>query len=207
MLVHLPISRLGEQMKNIGIFCACGKPAKVKGACLKCYRHNQYENNKEREIHTAEVWNAANKDRCKQLRQDRYKLDPSKAGASYRKWKDAHPKEYLCRLAENAQNHSEKKRQVLTHYSPNGVLCCCWSDCTIADLDMLSLDHIENNGAAQRKQLAANGSGGGIKLYRWVIKNKFPEGLQTLCMNHQYKKQLMLQRQVRDIALQKEENV
>jgi hypothetical protein len=61
---------------------------------------------------------------------------------------------------------------------------------------MLSLDHINNDGALDRK----NGSrgGGGIATYQRVRKQGFPDGFQTLCHNHQWKKELMRRRELRE---------
>jgi hypothetical protein len=82
------------------------------------------------------------------------------------------------------------KLEVLTYYSPEHVLGCCWENCTVTDIDMLSLDHINNDGAEHRRSLNI-GAKGGEKLYRWAKKESFPDGFQTLCMNHQLKKQLL----------------
>ena len=86
-----------------------------------------------------------------------------------------------------AQNQ-KFKREVLTHYGKGGKLQCCWSDCTVNDLDVLSLDHIANDGAEHRKHV-------GTRIYRWAKSHGFPPGLQTLCMNHQCKKELTRRRE------------
>ena len=82
------------------------------------------------------------------------------------------------------------KRDVLTHYGPNGVLGCSWDGCGISDIDVLTLDHVRDDGAQHRKQVAS-----GSALYRWLKKNGYPSGFQTLCMNHQWKKE-MIRKQV-----------
>jgi hypothetical protein len=51
---------------------------------------------------------------------------------------------------------------------------------------MLSLDHVNNNGAEERKSIP----GPSTSIYYRVKKQGFPEGYQTLCMNHQWKKEL-----------------
>lgn len=95
------------------------------------------------------------------------------------------PAEYRVRI----------KLEVLSHYGPNGMLQCSWPDCEITDIDMLSLDHVNNDGASERK----NGyrGGGGIATYQRVRRDGFPEGYQTLCHNHQWKKELMRRREQR----------
>jgi hypothetical protein len=80
------------------------------------------------------------------------------------------------------------KEKVLTHYGHDGALECCWLSCTVRDIDMLTLDHIKNDGAIHRKEIGLS------SIYRWVKKHGFPEGFQTLCMNHQLKKEILRKR-------------
>jgi|SRR5271157_986637 len=81
------------------------------------------------------------------------------------------------------------KLEVLTYYSPDHILGCCWESCAVTDLDMLSLDHINNDGAEHRRKVGKNKTG--EKMYRLVKQEGFPESFQTLCMNHQTKKKLL----------------
>ena len=101
----------------------------------------------------------------------------SKASVAY---KLNHPS-YSDHQKEIARN---LKLKVLTYYGPAGLLGCCWIGCTVVDLDMLSLDHIDDDGAKHRKELA------GSSVYRDVLKRNFPSGFQTLCHNHQWKKRI-----------------
>lgn len=57
---------------------------------------------------------------------------------------------------------------------------------------MLSLDHVHNNGADHRR---GSGCNFGIILYRKLRRAGYPLGYQTMCFNHQWKKQLMLLRE------------
>lgn len=79
------------------------------------------------------------------------------------------------------------KLEVLSHYSPDGKLRCSWPDCDVMDIDMLSLDHINNDGAESKR----SGGQTGIAGYRIVKRNNYPDGYQTLCHNHQMKKEIM----------------
>ena len=69
-----------------------------------------------------------------------------------------------------------RKRLVLTHYG-NGKLVCL--KCGFDDIRALSIDHLNGNGNQDRvgKKL------GGTNFYAWLIKNNYPTGYQTLCMN------------------------
>lgn len=61
-----------------------------------------------------------------------------------------------------------------------GTVCQC---CGESRYEFLSLDHINNDGATHRKELAKRNIRGGFYFYRWLIQNKFPPGLQVLCFN------------------------
>ena len=118
--------------------------------------------------------------------------------AYYRKWYAKNPEKRRAAAARwEAKNrgakyltYEERKIKVLTHYSPNGVLECCYKGCTVCDPDMLTLDHINNDGASDRKST-------GTSTYIQVEKRGFPEGFQTLCCNHQWKKEVLRRRAAR----------
>jgi hypothetical protein len=86
-------------------------------------------------------------------------------------------------------NHIAIKMAVLMHYGiDQQVLQCTWQGCLITDLDMLTLDHCANDGNLHRKKLDS------ASIYRWAFKHRYPEGFQTLCANHQLKKELLRRR-------------
>lgn len=61
-----------------------------------------------------------------------------------------------------------------------GGKCNCLG-CNIDAIEFLTIDHINNDGAKDRRQ---NGNKSGGKLYRWLIKNNFPkDNYQLLCYN------------------------
>lgn len=113
-----------------------------------------------------------------------------------RKWKQGHRKQVnqASRVWERGYKES-LKLDVLSHYGPSGNLQCNWPECTVIDVDMLSLDHVNNDGAQDRKNIQRGGSG--CPLYSRVRKAGFPDGFQTLCHNHQWKKELMRRREGR----------
>lgn len=84
-----------------------------------------------------------------------------------RHWKDANPE----RLQVKEKDRATRERDaVFGHY---GRECAC-----CGSTDRLNIDHITGGGDAHRVQL---GIKGGSPMYRWLIKNGFPEGYQTLC--------------------------
>jgi hypothetical protein len=86
-----------------------------------------------------------------------------------------------CR--ERAQQCSKKRhlREKIAVFNHYGKKCNC---CGEEGVEFLSIDHINNDGAKHKRE-------NGIKrwdFYHWLIKNNFPEGFQTLCMNCNFAK-------------------
>jgi len=97
-----------------------------------------------------------------------------------------------CRLCSNADQrnwrgtpeHRALKRravkvEVMSHY---GGKCAC---CGETEMAFLTIDHVNGDGAAHRRELRAAGG----TLYRWLQKNDYPQGdYQCLCMNCNFAK-------------------
>ena len=71
------------------------------------------------------------------------------------------------------------KLAVMSHYG-NGQCKCV--KCGFDDIRALSIDHVNGDGADHRRN---NKYTRGNHMYEWLIKNNFPNGFQTLCMNCQ----------------------
>jgi len=69
------------------------------------------------------------------------------------------------------------KRDVLTHYG-NGKCACVI--CNFCDIRALSIDHIRSNGKEHRRSMSNE------NICRWLKRNNYPDGYQTLCMNCQW---------------------
>lgn len=69
------------------------------------------------------------------------------------------------------------KETVMNHY---GGKCAC---CGEGEIVFLTIDHVNNDGAAHRRQLRNRGQGGGLWFYRWLIKHGYPASFQVLCLN------------------------
>lgn len=82
----------------------------------------------------------------------------------------------------------ENKIHVLTYYGKNGKLQCSWPDCEVTDVDLLTLDHVNNDGHLDRRRK---------DMYENFSNGEVPKGdFQTLCWNHQWKKELMRRRDI-----------
>ncbi len=73
------------------------------------------------------------------------------------------------------------KLEVLTHYSPGGVLGCSYGECTEARLSKLNVHHKNHDGREQRE---AAGIRNGVEQYRLIKAQGFPADLETLCIKH-----------------------
>lgn len=69
------------------------------------------------------------------------------------------------------------RRRVFIAY---GNKCVC---CGETQREFLSLDHVGNDGAKQRRELNKTGHKSTLSTYYWAIKNGFPPSLQLLCYN------------------------
>ena len=106
----------------------------------------------------------------------------------YRKqWREKHK----IRLQEWHKNNDKRRAEwqgwkqherladvkwlVFTFYGGNPPTCAC---CGESAIEFLCMDHINGGGEKHRKEVGA-----GVKLYRWLIKNNYPEGFRVLCHN------------------------
>lgn len=96
-----------------------------------------------------------------------------------------------CRTMESIEYNLTLKIDALQAYSKGAIMC---ASCKISDIDVLTIDHVNNDGYIQKKQLG----GAGSKLYRWLKHHNYPMGYQVLCYNCNMKKALYAIRFVRE---------
>lgn len=135
------------------------------------------------------------RERCKKWRENN--KDKMQTYRSTPEYKAKHREnQNACRAADvniartKGREYNKKiKYEVLTRYSGIvGVPICAYPYCEIVDIDMLCVDHIDNNGNEHRRGIKK--VGGGRAIYMWIKKNNFPSGFQVLCWNHNAKKGL-----------------
>jgi len=80
----------------------------------------------------------------------------------------------------------EIKEELFINYG--GCYCKC---CGEKEISFLTLDHVKNNGAEERKSVFGAQRKAGYHFYIWLKNNGFPrkEDYQVLCMNCQFGKQ------------------
>lgn len=106
-----------------------------------------------------------------------YNSKPKLTRAEYVKnYRNTHPD--LNNLAKKRSKLLKEK--VLTHYGNNKLECV---QCKENRIDCLTIDHINGKGNEHRKEIKIRGA-----IYGWLIRNNYPDGYQTLCMNCQFVK-------------------
>ncbi len=127
------------------------------------------------------------------------KANPAKAKQHQRDSRARHPKRhraymnaYYRRNSEKAKaaalvSHRQLKEAAYAAYG--GYVCNC---CGETDWRFLSLDHVNNDGAAHRKKLSRGTRNRGVGgIYGWLRKAGYPAGIiQVLCMNCNYGKRM-----------------
>lgn len=104
---------------------------------------------------------------------------PERHRARVKKWQDANP-EYR----RECSRRSAKRLRDLIFQQYGGALCL---HCGISDPDVLTLDHIDDDGKQDR---ARKGTSGGYTFFLKLKKASFPPGYQVLCRNCNWKKHL-----------------
>jgi hypothetical protein len=143
-------------------------------ACTKCLKNkptSEFDWRKER---------ANFKSQCRSCLYDSTKKYRLKNIDKVRSWYKNRRTTHRDRLNSNLRRiNYDLKLEVLSHYTSGKIKCQCPHECNILELEFMSIDHINNDGARHRKELKVFGSG----LYRWLKKNNYPDGFRVLCMN------------------------
>ena len=151
-------------------------------------RRKEYQDNKEKHNAWKRAYRARPEIREKEKKQQnerraknpQYHRDKQK---EYReKNLDAHRKRarvYHNKIAK--PKFEEIKLEILTYYSKKiskSEIPCCACCGENSSITFLALDHIEG-----RKSMGHKRGFTGIKIYKWIVKNDFPDGFQVLCHN------------------------
>jgi hypothetical protein len=161
------------------------EPKLAKGLCQRCYDaarckttkyRRRYRKDRAKRIKLQAAWYQKNR---KKILAYRYKNRVEIAAAT-RLYQLKHRGRY-------ANRRRKVKLTVLTHYGKGNTLCCRWRGCQVRNLDGLTLDHINNDGAKHRNKIR-------YKIHHWILKNGLPKGFQTLCGTHQLIKEIQRRR-------------
>ena len=126
------------------------------------------------EIHLCnQTYRAKNPEKIRQMARARYAKNKEEMHEWNRNYRKQHP---LTVAKIKYRYYDKRKMQCFQHYSPE--LKC--QKCGFDDIRALSIDHIDGNGRAHRKQI------GGVSINIWLVTHGYPPGYQVLCMNCQF---------------------
>jgi hypothetical protein len=89
----------------------------------------------------------------------------------------------LCSQNQAKQQKVDMKKAAVEHYSAGKMEC---ARCGIDDIDVLTIDHIDQGGAKHRRDNGIAGSNsrtGTTYFARWLKQNGYPPGYRVLCFN------------------------
>lgn len=104
--------------------------------------------------------------------------NPERYRQSHRAWYDGHREQ-----AADAKKRSHRKLKDQVFGAYGGYLCTC---CGETEPSMLTIDHINGDGAAHRKRVSRTkhyGSMTSVTVYHLLRDQGFPDGYQVLCYN------------------------
>jgi hypothetical protein len=124
---------------------------------------------------------------------ERYKNDPAfreKKKLEARQWGESNK----AKRKESIRAHFENLKNAVINVLTDGEGTCRW--CGQGDQDVLTIDHMNNDGAAHRREFGGKHFTG-RNIYRWIVQNDYPPGFQVLCCNCNTKKEILRRRSLR----------
>jgi len=161
-----PISEFYKRKKHgavIGVRNECKE-------CTKKYKHNYYLKHKDERREYNAKYREENKEKLRRYNQKYYQENRKKL---------------IEKSIKRSKKWSQKiKKEVLSHYSHKNYPVC--KKCGETDMRVLSIDHINGDGAKHRREIFGENKKSGRHFYKWLQENDYPDGFQVLCMNCQW---------------------
>lgn len=129
-----------------------------------------YQSHKVEITERKKEYNQANKAEISEYKRKYYQTNKLEILERAKKYGQTHKAEH----AEKCEEYRlQIKIDILAHYGKDGKPACvkCGYD---KNIDGLQLDHINGDGAEQRRNIRKH-------IYKWIVENNYPKGFQTLC--------------------------
>jgi hypothetical protein len=137
---------------------------------LKAYRQQYWLNNKERLLAEKREEYRRNRDRYREYGRKYHLENKAKHNEQSHQNYIKNKGRYRVSVKKTRRN---QRLKVLSHYT-NGTLTC---NCGFSDERALCIDHVNNNGAHERKMIKGSG------IYAHIIRQGYPPDYQVLCAN------------------------
>jgi len=146
----------------------CGETKQLDDFAIVYTKNTRGKNYRQ---HTCKI--CANKEHAERMRKAR-----ANNAEKYRNHQKEHRNRHLKKVRRQ-QKESKQRLKLLCMEAYGGPVCvCCGETC----MDMLNIDHINEDGSYHRKNLNKHGNAG-CSTYHWLKANDFPDGFQVLCYN------------------------
>jgi len=141
-------------------------------------RRTYYINNKDKAVQYGKEYRLKNKEKMKEWQKKYHIVYKDKLRKYYQNYYYLNKDEIYKK-----SKISNYKRKIDCFNAYGGCICKC---CGEKEIGFLSLDHVENDGADERRKLKKQ------NIYQYLKNNKYPDKhrYQVLCMNCQYGKKL-----------------
>jgi hypothetical protein len=123
-----------------------------------------------------------NSNKIKGLCSSWYRRNKGKVLMATRDWQERNKE----KVSEYGWKRREERKVAVVNVLTNGEGTC--RHCGQGDLDVLTIDHVNNDGAAHRREGSAR------QLVEFLIRNDYPPGFQVLCANCNLKKEVVRRR-------------
>ena len=163
-------------------------------AARAAYYKTYYAKNRDKQLAKAKAYGKEHRDERREYEQGWRAQNPEKVKAQYQRYIEshgyefnrakqralyaAHPEWREVGRVRGAAYRQKRKAVIFAFY---GNCCAC---CGERNPSVLTIDHVNNDGAEHRRHLLGTRTrSGGDLMYAWLIRNEFPEGFQLLCYN------------------------
>lgn len=132
-------------------------------------------------------WAKKNPEKRREASRRAYARNPEKLLAASAKWRKGNPGAGRAATKRWEARNPGYRAKIVAKYRARdrqsafnaygGFKCAC---CGETEPMFLTIDHINNDGAAHRKIV---GGKGGSSFFQWLRRNGYPQGFQVLCRN------------------------
>jgi hypothetical protein len=140
--------------------------------CAREYTKQWDKNHPEAVRKRVRRYNQEHPDRVAQSQKEWRERHPGAAYTAQRRWLERNP-DFTVRITKKYRDRN--RHDAFMAYG--GFRCAC---CGETEPMFLTIDHIENDGNVQRREI---GSKGGSHFFTWLRQQKYPPGFQVLCRN------------------------
>lgn len=141
--------------------------------CSRCKKDKKLEQFPKNSVNGKKYFSSWCRDCYNIIGKEKYKNNRLVELERKKKWQRDNPEK-----VKEIRKKTTLKIKIETLVKYGGICKCCGEK----EIKFLAIDHINNDGAKQRKELKETRGATG-SFYYWLKKNNYPKGYQVLCHN------------------------